>query len=98
MWTEAFSQVPSWTLRRLLLRLVDQELPDGGRLAERRSTAARFPVSKSLEKLNKKPVVDLARCEQIGRPQNVPLLGKPPRPPLATMAIGALSSYASGIL
>jgi DNA replication protein DnaC len=53
------------------------------RATERRIQAARFPLSKSLEtydflaipSLNKKPVVELARCEWIGRRENVLALG-----------------------
>ena len=61
---------------QFLLRLVEQEMTDRERRAtERRIQAARFPVSKSLEtydflaipSLNKKLVVELARCEWIGR-------------------------------
>ena len=53
------------------------------RATERRIKAARFPVTKSLEtydfpaipSLNKKLVVELARCEWIGRRENVLALG-----------------------
>src|SRR5437762_5896081 len=53
------------------------------RATERRIKAARFPVSKSLEtydflaipSLNKKLVVELARCEWIGRRENVLAVG-----------------------
>ena len=53
------------------------------RAAERRIKAAKFPVSKSLEtydflalpSLNKKLVAELARCEWIGRRENVLALG-----------------------
>ena len=53
------------------------------RATERRIKAAKFPVSKSLEtynflaipRLNKKLVVELARCEWIGRRENVLALG-----------------------
>ena len=67
-----------------LLRLVESEMMDRERRAtERRIKAAKFPVSKSLESynfldmptLNKKLVVDLARCEWIGRRENVLALG-----------------------
>ncbi len=68
------------TFEQFLLRLVEQEMMDRERRAtERRIHAARFPVSKSLEtydflsipSLNKKLVVELARCEWIGRRENV---------------------------
>jgi DNA replication protein DnaC len=67
-----------------LLRLVESEMVDRERRAtERRIKAAKFPVSKSLETynfldiptLNKKLVVELARCEWIGRRENVLALG-----------------------
>jgi len=53
------------------------------RATERRIHAARFPVSKSLEtydflsipSLNKRLVVELARCEWIGKRENVLALG-----------------------
>ncbi len=53
------------------------------RATERRIKASKFPVSKSLETynfldmptLNKKLVIDLARCEWIGRRENVLALG-----------------------
>jgi len=60
------------TFQVFLLRLVESEMMDRERRAtERRIKAAKFPVSKSLETynfldmptLNKKLVVDLARCE-----------------------------------
>ena len=60
------------TFEQFLLRLVEQEMLDRERRAtERRITAAKFPVSKSLEtydflaipSLNKKLVVELTRCE-----------------------------------
>src|SRR5271170_6161648 len=69
----------STTFEQSLLRLVEQEMLDRERrAAERRITAAKFPVSKSLEtydflaipSLNKKLVVELARCEWIGRREN----------------------------
>ena len=72
------------TFEQFLLRLVEQELLDRERRAtERRIQAAKFPVSKSLEtydflaipSLNKKLVVELARCEWIGRRENVLALG-----------------------
>ena len=72
------------TFEQFLLRLVEQEMTDRERRAtERRIHAARFPVSKSLEtydflaipSLNKKLVVELARCEWIGRRENVLALG-----------------------
>ena len=68
------------TFEQFLLRLVEQEMMDRERRAtERRIKAAKFPVSKSLEtydflaipSLNKKLVVELARCEWIGRRENV---------------------------
>jgi DNA replication protein DnaC len=72
------------TFEQFLLRLVEQELMDRERRAiERRIQAARFPVSKSLEtydflsipSLNKKLVVELTRCEWIGKRENVLALG-----------------------
>ena len=72
------------TLEVFLLRLVETEMMDRERRAtERRIKAAKFPVSKSLETynfldiptLNKKLVVDLSRCEWIGRRENVLALG-----------------------
>ena len=72
------------TFEQFLLRLVEQEMLDRERRAtERRIKAARFPVLKSLEtydflaipSLNKKLVVELARCEWIGRRDNVLALG-----------------------
>jgi DNA replication protein DnaC len=72
------------TFEVFLLRLVESEMTDRERRAtERRIKAAKFPVSKSLETynflaiptLNKKLVVDLARCEWIGRRENVLALG-----------------------
>jgi len=74
----------STTFEQFLLRLVEQEMLDRERRAtERRITAAKFPVSKSLEtydflaipSLNKKLVVELSRCEWIGRRENVLALG-----------------------
>jgi DNA replication protein DnaC len=72
------------TFEVFLLRLVEAEMMDRERRAtERRIKAAKFPVSKSLESysfldmptLNKKLVLDLARCEWIGRRENVLALG-----------------------
>lgn len=72
------------TFEVFLLRLVESEMMDRERRAtERRIKAAKFPVSKSLETynfldmptLNKKLVVDLTRCEWIGRRENVLALG-----------------------
>ena len=69
---------------RFLLRLVETEMLDRERRAtERRIKAARFSVVKSLEtfdylaipSLNKKLVLELARCEWIGRRENVLCLG-----------------------
>lgn len=69
---------------RYLLRLTELELLDRERRAtERRIKAAKFPVSKTLDtfdfpslpKLNKKLVLDLARCEFIDRRENVLALG-----------------------
>jgi DNA replication protein DnaC len=69
---------------RFLLRLVELELLDRDRRAvERRIKAARFDVVKSLDtfdflaipSLNKQLVVDLARCDYIGRRENVLALG-----------------------
>src|ERR1700684_1617622 len=68
------------TFEQFLLRLVEQEMLDRDRRAiERRVKAAKFPGIKSLETydflaipaLNKKLVVELARCEWIGRRDNV---------------------------
>jgi DNA replication protein DnaC len=70
--------------QRFLLRLVEAEMLDRERrAAERRIKAAKFPVVKSLEtfdylaipSLNKKLVLELARCEWIGRRENVLALG-----------------------
>src|SRR6202165_672635 len=69
---------------RYLLRLTELELLDRERRAiERRIRQARFPVLKSLDSfeflaipsLNKAMVLELARCEFIGRRENVLLLG-----------------------
>jgi DNA replication protein DnaC len=70
--------------QRFLLRLVEAEMLDRDRRAtERRIKAARFAVVKSLEtfdylaipSLNKKLVLELARCEWIERQENVLCLG-----------------------
>jgi DNA replication protein DnaC len=68
------------TFEQFLLRLVEQEMLDRERRAtERRITAAKFPVSTydflAIPSLNKKLVVELARCEWIGRRENVLALG-----------------------
>jgi len=72
------------TFEQFLLRLVELEMMDRERRAtERRIKAAKFPVTKSLEtynflaipSLNKKLVVELARCEWIHRRENVLALG-----------------------
>jgi DNA replication protein DnaC len=69
---------------RYLLRLSEVELLDRDRRAtERRIKAAKFPVVKTLDtfefpalpKLNKKLVLELARCEFIDRRENVLALG-----------------------
>jgi DNA replication protein DnaC len=69
---------------RYLLRLSELELLDRERRAiERRIKAARFPVTKSLDSfdflalpsLNKRLVLELARCEFIDRRENVLALG-----------------------
>jgi DNA replication protein DnaC len=69
---------------RYLLRLSELELLDRERRAtERRIKAAKFPVVKTLDtfefpalpKLNKKLVLELARCEFIDRRENVLALG-----------------------
>jgi hypothetical protein len=61
---------------RFLLRLAEQELIDRGRrVVERRIKAAKFPTVKSLDSfdfvalpsLNKALVMELARCEYVGR-------------------------------
>jgi DNA replication protein DnaC len=74
----------SATFEQFLLRLVEQEMLDRERLAtERRIKAAKFPGSKSLEAYdflaipsrNKKLVVELARCEWIGRRESLLALG-----------------------
>jgi DNA replication protein DnaC len=70
--------------QRFLLRLVEAEMLDRDRRAtERRIKAARFAVVKSLEtfdylaipSLNKRLVLELARCEWIERQENVLCLG-----------------------
>ena len=72
------------TFEVFLLRLVELEMTDRERRAtERRIKAAKFPVQKSLEtydflalpKLNKKLVIELARCEWIQRRENLLALG-----------------------
>jgi len=69
---------------RYLLRLSELELLDRERrAAERRIKAAKFPVTKTfdtfdflaLPQLNKKLVLELARCEFIDRRENVLALG-----------------------
>ena len=69
---------------RYLLRLSELELLDRERRAtERRIKAAKFPVTKTLDtfdfpalpKLNKKLVLELARCEFLDRRENVLALG-----------------------
>ena len=70
----------STTFEQFLLRLVEQEMMERHRRStERRIQAAKFPVTKSLEtfdflalpSVNKKLVVELARCEWISRRDNV---------------------------
>ena len=69
---------------RYLARLVELELLDReARMIERRIKAAKFPASKSLDgfdfdaipSLNKRLVLDLARCEFVERRENVVALG-----------------------
>lgn len=69
---------------RYLLRLAELEMIDREqRLVERRIRAARFPAVKSLDSydftalpsLNKALVLELARCEYLGRRENVIALG-----------------------
>ncbi len=69
---------------RYLVRLIELELLDREvRTIERRIRDARFPAIKSLEtfdfdaipSLNKKLVLDLARCEFVARRENVIALG-----------------------
>ena len=80
------NKLPKWAKIscQTQLRLVESEMMDRElRATERRIKAAKFPVSKSLETynfldmptLNKKLVIDLARCEWIGRRENVLALG-----------------------
>ena len=74
----------SATFEQFLLRLVEQEMMERHRRStERRIQAAKFPVTKSLDtfdflalpSVNKKLVVELARCEWISRRDNVLALG-----------------------
>lgn len=69
---------------RYLARLIELELIDReARMVERRIKAARFPAKKSLETfdfdaipaLNRKLVLDLARCEFVDRRENIMALG-----------------------
>jgi DNA replication protein DnaC len=69
---------------RYLARLIELELLDReARMIDRRIKAAKFPALKSLETfdfdaipaLNKKLVLDLARCEYVERRENVIALG-----------------------
>lgn len=69
---------------RFLLRLAEQELIDRQhRMIERRIKQAKFQTIKSLDSfdfkalpsLNKKMVIDLARCEYIDRKENIIALG-----------------------
>jgi DNA replication protein DnaC len=69
-----------------LLRLSEAELLERERKgAERRIKAARFPTAKSLDdfdflaapSVNKKQILELARCEWIDQRENVILLGNP---------------------
>jgi len=69
---------------RYLARLVELELLDReARMIERRIKAAKFPAPKSLDafdfdaipSLNKRLVLDLARCEFVERRENVVALG-----------------------
>jgi DNA replication protein DnaC len=69
---------------RYLARLVELELLDReARMIDRRVKAARFPAVKSIESfdfdaipsLNRKLVLDLARCEYVERRENVIALG-----------------------
>jgi DNA replication protein DnaC len=68
---------------QFLARLVELELIDRERrMIDRRIKAAKVPATKSLDsfdfkaisKLNKKQVLELARCEWIDRRENVPML------------------------
>ena len=69
---------------RYLARLIELELLDReARMIDRRIKAARFPAHKTLDSfdfdalpsLNKKQVLELARCEFVGRRENVIALG-----------------------
>ena len=69
---------------RYLLRMTELELLDRERRAtDRRIRQAKFPVVKTMDSfdflaiptLNKILVLELARCELLGRRENVPLLG-----------------------
>src|SRR6056297_3869265 len=69
---------------RYLARLIELELLDReARMIERRIKAAKFPAPKSLDafdfdafpSLNKRLVLDLARCEFVERRENVVALG-----------------------
>jgi len=69
-----------------LLRLAEQELIERERKGiERRIKAARFPLVKSLDEfdftavpaLNKKQILELARCEWIDHKENLIVLGNP---------------------
>ena len=69
---------------RYLARLIELELIDReARVVERRIKSARFPAKKSLETfdfdaipaLNRKLVLDLARCEFVDRRENIIALG-----------------------
>ena len=70
---------PRYLLQLSELELIDREQ----RATERRIKAAKFPVTKTLDtfdflalpKLNKKLVLELARCEFIDRRENVLALG-----------------------
>jgi DNA replication protein DnaC len=77
-------RTPSVDYPRFLLRITELELLDRERRAiERRIRQARFPFLKSLDSfeflaipsLNKAMVLEMARCEFIGRRENVLLLG-----------------------
>lgn len=69
---------------RYLMRLTEQEIIDRERrMIERRIKLAKFPVVKSLDSfdfkaipsLNKMQVLELARCDYIGRRENIIALG-----------------------
>ena len=73
---------------QFLARLVELELIDRERrMIDRRIKAAKFPATKSLDsfdfkaipKLNKRQVLELARCEWIDRRENVIMLKACPR-------------------